>query len=698
MFGRPKSGGAFGGAFEKGSATRQPDAPPPPTPEKVAEVKKSMEQLLAERKSFYAAFAEDTSLQFIASNAFMIELDKGVVHQDAGWFAEQGYTETQIVWANLHELSHFRDLAADPKRMLDNFDYIKRRGQKAGIDITARMREEGVEASPTAAAAMGQRIYHTLYNVFDDIYVNNSVSERAPAYEPDQPAGKEIRQLYRTKLFPGTDYREYPRHLQFVYALLRTEMLPDERLKLSPEVQSLIDKTRIKHANKQYSVSQFIEAYLKPQSKADTRAGERYSLLKKYIEPLFDDLLAKDLRDWKPKKKEPRPPGDEKSGTTEGQGGDAGGGLPEDISPDQPFKKEYDEFDKRHVDQIKEEDIERFTKKKAEAADAAVPDEEKQAAEKAQAKLDEEWRKGHGISAHDFERFKKVEREIEPYLDQLAELWRHIVYGTGSEFTRKMKSGFRKGSDIDIDRAVRNWPEIQGGQADDVKIMRRMSSESVEVKRPESIRVRLLVDDSVSMQSDNKLAVQDRAIALVLSSLSEFNTYLNRTRAVTGSKLTVDTQVISFGSSAKELKPLMRGDTKRDERAEMMGILGKVHGVGSTNDAAALKAVRDSLGQEGLAAVKNGSVLELVFVMTDGGSDNAVVSLSRTLVDELTANGAIVRGFQIGRQTPSDTQKFNSVWNEGRPVKFGVAVGETIGNLVPAVAEALSEHLSDVSL
>ena len=683
------AGFSFGGFGAKQSPFEQPRKQPTPEEAKkreaaqkaeLARVEGEMNALLQSHEQLFLAFAEDVSLRFVPSNMFAIDLEKGIVHFDLKWFVEQGYSKEQIIWAAFHELSHFRDLAADPERMMANYEYTERKGKKVGVLISARMRELGLTPNPIGAAKMGHKMYHTFYNILDDIYVNNLVSERAPNYEPKKPGGKVVEDLYRTKLFPDTDYTKAPRHLQVMYALLRGEMVPKEKLALTPEIEQLLKDKVITHEKRRYTLMEFVQAYLKPQSNADTRAGERYKLIQKYIEPIFDELLARDIAEWEAPDEKERDAGDGKGG---GEGSD-----------NQPFEDEYKKFEERHIDQIDEEEVKKFGKQQVEAAGkkGAGAGSEQQEADRAQAKLDEEWRKDNGITEQQMKRFRDIEREINPHLEELSELWRHIVYGTGEARSRKMQSGFRTGTDIDIGRAVASWPEIQSGHADEARIMRRMGSETREVKKPERIRVRILADNSYSMEGE-KIEVQDRAIALLLSSLDEFNTYLNRTRAQTGSNLRVETEVWAFGSSVKQVKQA----EVTNERAAMMRTIGKITGSdGGTDDAAALDRIRKSLSPEDRIALESGAMMDIVFVVTDGGSGDA--ASARKNVDALVTTGAIPRAFQIGDVDEYEKASFREVWNDRRNAPFGVLVGTEIGNLVPAVAAALKEHLADVSL
>ncbi|MGB4076203.1 MAG: vWA domain-containing protein [Minisyncoccia bacterium] len=681
--------------FEETPEQTSPQETSSKTAESQERMKEEMGALLASHGPLFSTFAEDVSLTFTPSNFFAIDLEKGIVHFDLSWFAEQNYSKEQVVWAAFHELSHFRDLAKDPKRMFENFEYIKRCAKRTSVKISARVKELGKTPNPTAAEQMAYEIHHTFFNILDDIFVNNLVSERAPVYEPKKEGGKLVRDLYRRKLFPGTDYRAKPRHLQLMYALLRQEMVPDEKIMLSEEVSEILEKTRITHEKKHYTLREFVDAFLKPQSKADTRAGERYRFIKKYIEPLFDQVLEKDIAEWElPPEKDKNQEGEGEEGDSKsgekGKSSEGGSGSP------QPFEKEYKEFKKRHIDQIDEKDIEKFTKEQIEVQKKKIEESIEEAAAKAQKKLDEEWCNENEISPASLERFKKNERLISPYLEELSLLWQKIVFGAGSKQERKMQSGFKRGVDLDIGRTIAGWPEIQAGHADDARIMRRMGTETVPVPRPNLIRVRVLADNSSSMRGEGKIEVQDQAITLTLSSLDEFNTHLNRTRDQTGSALRVETELWSFGRRTRLIKPSGHEDPDWNERAQMIRSMGEINGQeGSTNDAHALAAIRSSMDTKHLEAVRSGEIMEIVFLITDGGSDS--VERAREEVRSLETSGVIARAFQIGSVGMDERRSFENVWNQaGR--ERGLVVGSDIARLTPAIAAALKEHLSGVEL
>jgi hypothetical protein len=670
--------------------------------------------LLDSHKRFFTTFAKDVSLSFKLGNAFFIDLEKGEVNLATQWFAEKGFSREQILWAVLHELSHFRDLAEDPKRMMAHFETIRDRARQTGDVMMRKWEEKFGDSDPELIESLKRRrpvsrkdpsktmnavekaaykIHHTFANVFDDIFVNASVSSRAPAYERGSSGGEDVERLYREKLFNGTDYKKLPRHLQFLYSLLRKEMVPGEEVQITEDVDEALAKD-IMFQGKSFTARQIVDLFLKPGKKKDTRAGERYFILRKTIEPIFIELLMKDLEEWDPEK--PQKPEEGESG----EGGEQGQGDPN------PFKQEYDEYEKNNPDQIDDEQVENWVEKteddKEEAAEReakAKMDERKSPEERAaeaQGSKDEKWCAENNVSKAALNNFRRIEQEVAPYLDELSALWNHIVYGSGREMSRAIEGHFKTGTELDIQKTVDEWPNIESGKMEGVRVMKREVIKETLVRRPDLIRVRVLADLSGSMDAAKK-NVLAQCVVLLLSSLREFNTRLNLTRSQTKSQLSVDTEVWAFGSSAEKIKSFKSDVGGSDERAEMINVLDKLgQSLGTTADNAALSAVSDSLTSEELGRIKDGKTMEIVFEITDGGADNP--DASRAAVERLLGDKIIARAFQIGAVGDDEKNRFNAVWNNDREAPLGEAVGENVANLTPAVVSALKKFLSGVRL
>ena len=293
--------------------------------EDLEKYKKEAQEFLDSHRRLFNTFAKDVSLRFKLSDAFFIDLKNGEINLDIRWFAEKEYSKEQILWAVLHESVHFIDLANDPERMMANFEHIKRKARETGTVILQKWEAKYGQSDPefigglqnpqpidpedpnsetmNATEMAAYEIHHRFYNILDDIYVNKDVSRKAPFYEPQEPGGREVKRLYCDKLFKETDCSSQPCHLQIMDALLRQEMVPDEDITLTEEIETVSAK-KILFQGREYTIKEIINSFIKPRTGRDTKAGQRYFVIKQIIEPIFLELLSKDLDEWDPKKPE----------------------------------------------------------------------------------------------------------------------------------------------------------------------------------------------------------------------------------------------------------------------------------------------------------------------------------------------------------------------------------------------------------
>lgn len=729
--------------------------------------KEKMQRFLDQNRIFFNTYAKDVSLRFKFGEGFFINMESGEINLDASWFFDRNFSEEQIRWAVLHELSHFRDLAEDSENMLNNFDYIAERGVKTG-EIIAKKYEEAFGASDpdfvakitekrdvgkgrkmSAVDKAGYKIHHTFYNIFDDIYVNNFVARNASRFEPERGGGQEVNRLYREVLFKESDFTKAPRHLQFIYSLLRSEMVPEEVVEVSSEVQQILD-TKINFENRKYTPKELVEKFLKPKKRTNTKAGNRYKIIKQTLEEIFQDLVNKDLEDWEPEKQPPQKPGpggqggddpgseepggDDPGGEGQGQGGPGGdpisGSKKPSNSPSQdnpqggnagqsseeedqsvnPFDDDYKDFDANSPDQLKDEEIKEWNeahqeeqaKKREEQAkkEAEAKKSMDQKAREAQKKMDKEWCEKNEVPYKDLQIFREIERQIEPYLEELSQLWRHIVYGSSRSITRGKVGHFKTGTELDVQEAISSWPKIEGGDLEHVRVMERMESKEGLVKQPELIRIRFVGDASGSMfyeEEPVKLTVLRQVMVLLMSSLEEFNTYLNRTKSQTKSKLKVDTEAWIFGSHPLKLKPFDESSENQGSKRSMIEMLTKIQDLGGTLDDKVLGKINESIDGSDAKKIKQGKIMDIVFEVTDGGSNEP--EDAKQQIRELVDKGVILAAFQIGITNSTERHIFNDVWNnsiEGQ--KMGQIVGASVAQLIPAVTQALKKYLQGVRL
>ena len=371
-----------------------------------------------------------------------------------------------------------------------------------------------------------------------------------------------------------------------------------------------------------------------------------------------------------------------------------------------PFEKDYREFESINPDQISEEDVKAWADQQIrDAAQKKSQEERKKIEEKktpqekareSQEKMDEEWLKRHNLRQETFRKYKRIEAEIAPYLDDLSRLWRKIIFGFSKKMERGIEGYFKTGSELDVSKVIEEWPQIEKGNLEKVEIMNKMFPREVLIKKPELIRVRLVGDMSGSMNSE-KIHILQQCFVLILSSLREFNTYLNLTRSQTKTKLEVDTEAWVFGSEAKKIKKFRSDDGGGEEGAEMVRIFENLENtLGGTEDDKPLNAILASLSPEESAKIKQEKIKDLVFEITDGGSNNPAAT--GAAVEALQAGGIIARAFQIGEVSDGEKNIFNSIWNAREGEMSGEIVGPDIKNLLPAMAELLKKYLGGVRL
>ncbi|MDP3696990.1 MAG: vWA domain-containing protein [Candidatus Taylorbacteria bacterium] len=688
-------------------------------PETLEGYKKEAQEFLDSHRRLLATFAKDVSLRFKLSDAFFIDLKNGEINLDIRWFAKRDYSKEQILWALLHENVHFIDLANDPEQMMANFEYIKQGARQTGTVILQKWEAKYGQSDPefieglktpqpidpedpnsetmNATEMAAYEIRHRFFNILDDIYVNKTVSRKAPFYESQEPGGLEVRRLYREKLFKGTDYSSDPRHRQIMDSLLREDMVPDEDTVWAQEVKAILDR-KILFQGQEYTIKEIVDNFIKPRTGRDTKAGQRYFVIKNVIEPIFLELLNKDLEEWDPQKP--------KEGEGQGNKGEDGKGKD---SPSQanPFGRPYRDDQQNNPDQFKPSQMRKWSDKKKDddkkESDKITQDKEndkktpEQLAQEAQNAMDREWADKNSIPYELIHKFRNIEKEVAPYLQDLSELWQRIIFGSTKKTERGMVGYFPSGTEMSIPKVIDEWPKIEKGQLEETRVMRKMETKEILIKNPELIRVRLVGDMSGSM-NEAKRHVLEQCIVLLLSSLREFNTYLNLTRSRTKSNLEVDTEVWVFGDDAQKVKQLRSGPGQgmENDRVEAIKIFQHLQNtLGNTFDNKALEEIIKSLELD-KEKIEQGKIMEIVFEITDGGSSAS--DKTKTAVDSLIRINVIARAFQIGSVSDEEKEIFNKVWNEGREEKLGEAMGEKIENLVPAIAELLKKYLGQVRL
>ena len=601
-------------------------------------------------------------------------------------------------------------------------------------------------------------IHHNFWDCLDDIYVNSLVAKRKAAYGVSGQRAKEVEKLYREQLFKEADFSSLPRHKQLAYVLLRREMAPGEKTVVSEEIETILNRKHLV-LGKEYTAEELIREFIKARNTLGVKASTRYGILEKTLAPVFEEFLNKDIADWQLPESQESPEeqkekssqeGQEQKGVkgqeegeqaseTEGEDGasaDGGEDGQKNKKPSQSFSENINDafnpgkkgapgelgesggpggdgptipFPAQSPEDIK--DIaEQFKKWEKEWQDARHKEQEarkEEPAENREKRLkksrDEAWCEQYDVDYETFSRYGEVERKIKPYLAALDALWQRIIYGSSRETKVQSVGYFKEGEELDVGEAVREFPKILSGELDKVRVMRRDESVREMAYRPELIRVRFVGDASGSM-GDDRREILEQAFVLIFSSLRRFETYLNLTRGKTKSKLSVDTEAWVFGSSAERVKPFRgRGGYDREKAKIIRSFGGLRKDRVGTRDDKALSAIAESLTPEEEKKIKSEKIMELVFELTDGGTNSEGIAAAKEALAELDEKAVITRAFQIGTTDESEQEIFNDVWNTDQNgallrERRGEIVGAEIKNLIPALTRALAKYLSQVEL
>lgn len=683
---------------------------------------KESESLLRLHKSALESFSDSIIPELKFSNGVLINFKTMIVHLDTKFFFERKFNQRQMIWAAYHELAHFRDFISDPRRFMENFEHIKSKSEEYGQKIRDVLGREKIdeidENDPCDLKAYDA--WHTFYNCLDDVYVNSLVARGVPfVYGAKGRNREEVSDLYEEVLFKDSDYSELPRNRQFSYAILRKAMLPDQEIGFSEEMADIFDR-EIDWAGKKIKVVDFIEK-IKSQNRVGVKAGDRYFMIKKTLEPIFEELYQKDLDNWEEqqKQKQEKEEKDEESinednqsnSTGENQGESQVGApqnLDDEFNPDSEggknqkpelipdFDPNNGDFDPEKIEDILDQ-IEKNKKgeeDKNKKANSAKSFEE--IAKYRQEKQERDWCKENSIPYEVYKSFEETKAEIEPYLKVLSELWENIIYGTGKDVQRStMPANI---GEINIDRAIKYYSDIVYGRFDEMKLMDKKTKEILPANKPEVIKIRFVGDASGSVADDfEKIKIMQQVYVLIMSSLRDFETKLNRTRNQTRTKLSVHTEGWVFGNSAKKIKSIRNGRDYVSEQAEIIrqfSFIGR--DLGFTYDNTAFLGIKDELSSKDVQSIKSGKTMDLVFEVTDGGSSNVVET--RKLVDELEQKGLILRAFQIGQTDESEDAIFNKVWNDGQKTPRGFKIGTKMKNVIPAIVASLKQYLGDVKI
>lgn len=605
---------------------------------------------MAENERIIADYAQNSGLIFRRGKGWAIKMQTGEATYDPKFFSDKGYSSAESMWATCHEVEHFRDWRRDPEIYAKLFGRMKTR-----------------------------RRIHLLYNCLDDIMVNRNVDKRFPSHQETK------KYLYQEKLFPGTDYLDKPKHLQFAYAALREKMLPEELMALDPEVRKEIENLK----NIDGKGTDLIDIVSNPEAKPK----DRFSLIEEYIEPIYEKFFQEDVAKRRAQEEEK-----EKGEGEEGEEGEESGeptdaeakageegkkGKPKKTTPAEDyFADDYDDFEDKSPEAMPDKDIkdelDKFIKQKKE--DEKSPEEIAK----------EQFKKQHGVTYEDMQRYRQNYEKIRDYIEPLREIFARII-STRKEIKRRLKERTDQGVIMDPSLISQAYIDAQSGVMDS-RTQLKVKKIEYDEHKPNDFEFSLVCDLSGSMSENSpggKSYEQRLCAILIMEALDEFEEKLKSEREDKTLDLHVLTEVRGFGEGDEELKPL--SDTiGYKARVEMNKRLGNCDG-GSTKDYKSLAKIGESVSDEIKLKIEKNDLKKVVLLITDGGSDD--VDRAKAEKNALSGDGVIIKAIQIGQVGAEDKAKFAKVWQ--KPEKDGYAC-KGVSQLVATVEKLLEEFLEEL--
>lgn len=580
--------------------------------------------------------SEGSSFSFKPGNQWAINAETGEATFDTKFFEEKGYSPTQALFASLHVL---RCHLVEVKKLIDEPG-----GSEQWEDLKGRVKEK--------------KRLQVWENCRTDIKGNLEIMRAAPSLSND------VRRLYREKLWPETDFSNSPKHLQFAYAVLRQAMIPDEDITIDQDVRDAINRLR--------NVEGRDVIALATDSNQDPLLG--LMLSRKYIEPVVDALFEEDLKDKK-RDGQSQDENDQSNGGTSGNSQNENSQSSQNGSEEEAFKEDYADYDRRHPEPMDEGEKEEKIK--------AAKDKQSISARYAAGYQEE-----NAVGTEDVAAYKEEYGKIEKYIEPLREIFRRIVEQRTIDI-RRLVALKEEGVLIDPGLVAQTYMDINSGKSDP-KTMRDFEGLMIEESVPRSFTVRMVADQSSSMEGD-KAVFQRRSAILVMEALSEFSELIDKERKRLTVGLDVKTELRSFGvpEGTRLYKPITEELSEKQRIGYFKGLLWTG---GGTNDFDALYDIEKEIKATSvndplyLHELQIGKKKDIVIVLSDGESANVrkVQDRTKTLRDM----GIIVIGLGMSK----DSQDVATTYMPDGHICYNIA------DLPIALQKLLTEHLASLEI
>jgi hypothetical protein len=517
---------------------------------------------------------------------------------------------------------------------------------------------------------------HFFTNVMADIAGNRSIISKVP----DANAG--WRDFYANKLFEPTDYsregtpkgnRPIPRHIQFLYAMLRESFVPDETCTVDPEVRQALDSLHDFRGSGQDLIDYSTQPYKTPSTYLSRT--EQMKLWRKGIWPTYLELYDQDKDDpeYQQQDSDQQSSGDQspnqKQDRSDNSGND-GGNNESDKQDWEQFAEDYEDYEENHhpggsakndpdgqqaeakqavINEIlgRETDGQESEAGHEQASPQAPQPAEQQpslrATEAERARSQQAaMAKTAGVSLEDY---RAYQRQLDGALPIVQDMRRVFEQFINERITHKTTLQHRstEGAVLDPDHLSQTYAQLKDPAINNDEIPAFLEYGTSEAEREISGKIDwwLVSDISGTMQSYGRSGAAAKAALVLMEGLDMFNEMVREESAARGMELDYDarTAVVAFGSNSQVLKPLSNSLTTK-ERVEVTQTIRAAEG-GRTMGSLGLEPIVQEYQARPAADRK-----KVVTFLTDGLDYNPSELVKR--IKYLRGQGVLVYPIYIG--------------------------------------------------
>lgn len=564
------------------------------------------EAFFAQEEKILSDLAGSSHFFFRRGKGWSIDPETGESTYDPNFFQDKGFTASQALFASFHEIKcHFVEIA-------------ELRDREGGEEVYRKLKDR----------SQRKKRVHVWENCRTDIKGNLAIIQFAPSL------AESAETLYREKLWPERDLTSKPRHLQFMYAILRESMVSSQQVSIDSKVREAIDSLR---SVKGRDGKERDVIALATNPRQDPLIALRLSM--RYIEPVIDKLFEEDVKDRQNQKSKP-------DRSQEGEGYD-------EAETDDWFSDEYEDYEEnRHPEPMDDEEV-----------DEKIRERERRQSTSQRQRTGYE--SEHGIrytDAANYQRdYKKIEWQIEPY----REIFRRIA-SQRLVIIRHLAALKEEGIMIDPGLVAQTYMDVKAG-IPNPRTMKEFEGVVIPENVPKNADIYFVKDQSGSMAGE-KARAQRLGTVVELEALQEGEDMMVEAELPDVLSLNINTAFLGFGFSegARIYKPLSRGLTESQRIALYKGLL-QTHG--GTNDYDAMVFIENEIKYKMNDPVftdelKSGKRKVVVIVTTDGGSTyrdlekEQARAQTRGKVEDLRKLGIKVKAIAL---VPQDEDRENIV-------------------------------------